>query len=95
MPLEEQNGDGFYYVIQWSRQVLSADLDLLSLNGRVLASDDAVQSHKIFNSSVGQLTVENQPNFQPYNISVQAANSEGFAVSPYQKVIGYSAEDGE
>ena len=96
MPPEQQNGPGFHYIIQWSRQVFLHDLDTMPTDLELsIHGESSVQTHTVYGPGVGQFSVQNQPTFQPYNISVQAANDEGFAVSPYQKVIGYSAEDGK
>ncbi|CAG7683949.1 unnamed protein product, partial [Allacma fusca] len=79
---KEQNGPNFRYVVQWKPKLKSKELTLQNWN-----------ETKIFDWRVGNLTIENQPTFQPYLIRVFSENDLGTAAEEPIPVLGYSGED--
>lgn len=79
MPRAEHRGAEFHYIVEYKR----------------LADNSSQSSVVVSDWTVGELVVDHQPVFAPYNISVMAANSVGIAPENLLKVrIGHSGEDG-
>ena len=89
----EHNGPGFHYVIQWSK--MDSYLDHLPSSSHHDVTKSRIHTAIVDDAYASVYVVEGVGVYTAYNISVQAANKEGFAMGAYTKVVGYSAEDGK
>ena len=80
MPLDQQNAEGFHYLVRWRRH------DVIPMT----SYDD-----RTVDASSNSLIIDNVPVYKPFEIYVLAINEVGEAVSPPVMSIRYSAEDGQ
>ncbi|XP_055305898.1 neuroglian-like isoform X2 [Sitodiplosis mosellana] len=76
MPLSEHNGPGFYYRVNWKRNIPDAEWATVNVT-------DWKQDHFI---------VEEQPTFIEFTIKVEAANGKGLSNRTSPEIHGYSGE---
>jgi hypothetical protein len=85
MKMEEYNGEDFHYIVSY--RPLNDD-SASDIKVRVNAPQRADAFEDVMSYSVPK-----QPTFQPYEISVEAANSLGSATGSLDRYKGYSGQD--
>jgi neuronal cell adhesion protein len=83
--MEQYNGEDFHYIVSY--RPLNDD-SASDIKVRV----NAPQRADAFEDKMSY-SVPKQPTFQPYEISVEAANSLGSATSSLDRYKGYSGQD--
>ncbi|XP_065315901.1 neuroglian-like [Gordionus sp. m RMFG-2023] len=93
LPKIDRGGPGFHYLVKYRQLDPLTKLPITSPSYTNSLDSNGFNTFSVMDAEQGSLTINKQPTYTPYEISVTSVNDLGQAKVPLVPVIGYSGED--